>query len=301
MVRKDTILMDKKFKIAVLIAASLFTVACTNANANIEKDKAASTKSNTQDSKVGQEQKSNADNTTTSSKENENKSTTQTSNEAAGNYKITQNVYKNKNIIVNYPQITSLEAANKQSTINQLIKNDVVSYVNKNITADSSLELKYSVKLQTPDFISIQYLGVANAPNTAHPNNIFYTTNISIKDAKKLRLSDIVKVDANFVNAFKKGQYVDSEGRDIKEAPPQITEYINDNISTNDLIKYFNEADSFDIENVNQSNTFSYLTKDAIVISINVPHALGDHAEFSVPLIGEQSKNLKLLIPNLSR
>lgn len=293
--------MNKKFKIALLIAASLFTAACTNTNTNIEKDKTASTKVNTQSSKVGQEQKSNADNTTTSSnKENENKSTAQTSNEVAGNYNITQNVYKNKDITVNYPQITNLGTANKQSTINQLIKNDVVSYVNKNITADSSLELKYSVKLQTPDLLSIQYLGVGSAPNTAHPNNIFYTTNISIKDAKKLRLSDIVNVDANLVNAFKKGQYVDSEGMS-NEAQAQIAKYVNDNISTNDLIKYFNGADSLDIENVNQFSTFSYLTKDTIVISINVPHALGDHAEFSIPLIGEQAKSLKLLIPNLSR
>lgn len=288
MVRKGMILMNKKFKIVLLIAASLFTVACTkNTSANTQKDEAASTKANAQDSKVEQEQKSN---TTTSSEENKNKSTTQSSNEAAKNYNVIQNVYKNKNITVNYPQITNLGVANKQSTINELIKNDVVSYVNKNITADSTLELKYSVKLQTPDLLSIQYLGAANAPNTAHPSNIFYTTNISIKDAKKLRLPDIVNVNANLVNAFKKGQYVDSEGRNIKEAQAQITGYINDNITANELIKYFNEADSFDIENANPSNTFSYLTKDAVVISINVPHVLGDHAEFSIPLSKAEKK-----------
>lgn len=285
--------MNKKIKMAVLIVASLFTVACTNANSNIQKDKAASTKTNTQSSKVQQEQKSNTDNATTASKENENKADVQNLNEASGNYNINSNVYKNKNITVNYPQITNLGSASKQSAINQLIKNDVLSYVNKNIAADSSLELKYSVKLKTPDLLSIQYSGTASAPNTAHPNNIFYTTNVSIKDSKKLRLSDIVNIDANLANALKKGQYVDSEGRYTKEQQAQITSYVRDNISTSDLVKYFNGADSFDIENVNQFSTFSYLTNDAVVISINVPHALGDHAEFSIPLTDIQLKSLK--------
>lgn len=288
--------MNKKFKIVLLIVASLFTVACTNT----QKDKVASTKANTQSSKVEQQQKSNVDDTTASSKKNENETDAQSLNNASGNYNINPKVYKNKNITVNYPQITNLGAANKQSTINQLIKNDVLSYVNKNIEADSSLELKYSVKLQTPDLLSIQYSGVANAPNTAHPSNIFYTTNINMKDVKKLRLPDIVNVDANLVNAFKKGQYVDSRGMS-KEAQAQITGYVNDNISTSDLVKYFNGADSFDIENVNQSNTFSYLTKDSIVISINVPHALGDHAEFSIPLTDKQLEILKLPMTNSSR
>lgn len=288
--------MNKNFKIALLATISLFTVACTNT----QKAKTTSTKGNIQSSKVEQKQKpstASVTQNTTSSKGNENKSTVQGSNEAVGNYNITQNVYKNKNITVNYPQITNLGAANKQSTINQLIKNDVLAYVNDNIAEDSNLELKYSVKLQTPDLISIKYSGVGSRPSSAHPDDTFYTTNISIKDSKKLRLSDIVNVDINLANAFKKGQYVDSRGMS-KDAQEQITGYVKDNISTNDLVKYFNEADSFDIKNVNQSITFSYLTKDAIVISVSVPHALGDHAEFSIPIIGEQAKNLKLLIPN---
>lgn len=281
--------MNKKLKIALLIASSLFTVACTNT----QKVKTTSTKGNMQSSKVEQKQKpstaSVTQNATSSKENNENKSAAQGSSEAAGIYSITQNVYKNKNITINYPQITNLGDANKQSSINQLIKDDVLAYVNSNIAGDSNLELKYNVKLQTPNLLSIQYLGVASAPNAAHPSNIFYTTNVSVRDAKKLRLSDLVNVDTNLVNAFKKGQYLDSGSNYTKEEQAQIIKYVNDNISTNDLIKYFNGADSADIEKVNQFSTFSYLTKDAIVISVNVPHALGDHAEFSIPYKNIQS------------
>jgi hypothetical protein len=31
------------------------------------------------------------------------------------------------------------------------------------------------------------------------------------------------------------------------------------------------------------SNTATYLTKDALVISVSVPHALGDHIEITLP------------------
>ena len=48
-------------------------------------------------------------------------------------------------------------------------------------------------------------------------------------------------------------------------------------------LKYFNNADSLDtIGTENQSDTFSYLTKDSLGISVSVSHAEGDHAEFEI-------------------
>ena len=58
---------------------------------------------------------------------------------------------------------------------------------------------------------------------------------------------------------------------------------ILDELSNEDLIKKFSEADSLDnIGTENQSDTFSYLTNDSLGISVSVPHALGDHAEFEI-------------------
>lgn len=264
--------MNKKAISISLIAISFFMARCSsNKTTN-----PTSTKTSTQAKK--------ADNSEIASSQkkvdsNENKDTAQSSNQSVVAYGLTENVYKNKNITVSYPQITNLGNNNKQSAINNLIKNDVVTYVNKNIAGDSSLKLNYSVKLQTPELLSIEYFGVASAPNTAHPNNIFYTTNIDVRNVRKLRLPDIARVDENLVNAFKKGQYVSLEPKN-SDLQSGVTEYVND-ISTSDLIKYFNQADNFDI-NQNPSSVFSYLTKDSIVISINVSHALGDHAEFSI-------------------
>ena len=54
-------------------------------------------------------------------------------------------------------------------------------------------------------------------------------------------------------------------------------------ISNEDLIKYFNQAYIRKVEE-NPSNTYSYLTKDSIVISINVPHAIGEHIEYKIAI-----------------
>lgn len=264
--------MNKKAISISLIAISFFMAGCSsNKTTNPTSTKTSTQAKKADNSEVASSQKK-ADS-------NENKDTAQSSNQSVVAYGLTENVYKNKNITVNYPQITNLGNNNKQSAINNLIKNDVVTYVNKNIAGDSSLKLNYSVKLQTPELLSIEYFGVASAPNTAHPNNIFYTTNMDVRNVRKLRLPDIARVDENLVNAFKKGQYVSLEPKN-SDLQSGVTEYVSD-ISTSDLIKYFNQADNFDI-NQNPSSVFSYLTKDSIVISINVSHALGDHAEFSI-------------------
>lgn len=54
-----------------------------------------------------------------------------------------------------------------------------------------------------------------------------------------------------------------------------INDYVN-SITTTDLIKDFNESNNRGYKQ-NPSNTFSYLTKDSIVISINVPYPIGNH------------------------
>lgn len=272
--------MNKKAISISLIAISFFMAGCSsNKTTN-----PTSTKTSTQTKKAD-----NSDATSSQKKadSNENKDTAQSSNQSVVTYGLTENVYKNKNITVGYSQITNLGNNNKQSVINNLIKSDVVAYINNNVVEDSNLELKCSIKLKTSDLISIQYSGVGSRPSSAHPSNIFYTTNIDIRNVRKLRLPDIVKVDENLVNAFKKGKYVSLEPQN-SSLQSGVTEYVND-ISTSDLIKYFNEADNFNI-NQNPSSVFSYLTKDSIVISINVPHALGDHAEFSIPLSNVQKK-----------
>lgn len=194
-------------------------------------------------------------------------------------YQLTKNTYKTENITVNYPQITNLGDENKQKILNEIIKNDALEGFTEGVDDKLTLEINYKIPLETSNFLSIQYYGLSTVKGAAYPTNQFYTTNIDIKNGKKLKLVDIIKIDDNFVKSFKKGSYMalESGNSELKAA---VNDYVS-NINNQDLINYFKQADSRKIEE-NPSATYSYLTNDSIVISINVPHVLGDHAEYKI-------------------
>ncbi|KOA19289.1 hypothetical protein CLHOM_23950 [Clostridium homopropionicum DSM 5847] len=206
------------------------------------------------------------------------------------NYQLTKNVYKAKNVTVNYPQITNLGDDNKQKLLNEIIKNTALEGFTKGVDDNLTLEINYNIPLAASNFLSIQYYGLSTIRGAAYPTNQFYTTNIDIKNAKKLKLADIIKIDDNFVKSFRNGSYVASEPSNSR-MKAAVNQYIN-NISNEDLIKYFKQADSRNIEE-NPSTTYSYLTNDSIVISLNVPHAIGDHAEYKIKSTDIQN-NIKI-------
>lgn len=197
------------------------------------------------------------------------------------NYQLTENVYKVKSVTVNYPQIINLGDDDKQKSINEIIKKNALEGFNEGIDNNLTLEINYNIQLKTPNFLSIQYYGLSTIKGAAYPTNEFYTTNIDMENGKKLKLANIIKIDDNFVKSFRNGSYVDLEPGNT-EMEALVKQYIN-NISNEDLSRYFKQADSRKIEE-NPSNTYSYLTKDSIVISINIPHAIGDHAEYKIEI-----------------
>ncbi|BCN29186.1 polysaccharide deacetylase family protein [Anaeromicropila herbilytica] len=203
-------------------------------------------------------------------------------------YKISNVVYKNNNIRINYPKITGLKNSKNQSAINNIIKKYALSY-HTNKDSKMSLEVKYKITLSTKSLLSIQYSGEENYPGAAYPTNVFYTTNIDMKNAKAIKLSDMVLINKNFVKALKKGIYVTYSTSD-KKLQTQMAEYLN-NLDDKELIDSIKQSDNMD-KNKNTYQTYCYLTKDAIVISLYVPHVMGDHAEYKV-MYKSLSSNVK--------
>jgi hypothetical protein len=191
------------------------------------------------------------------------------------NYEITKESYIDKDVKINYPQITNLTDRAKQEKVNDIIKNEALKGFRYYPMVDNelSLTINYEIKRKSENLLSIQYSGIGYVKNAAHPNNIFYTTNININEGIRLRLKDMVNIDESFVEKFK----------EASKALQSETSGILDEFSNAVLIKMFSEADSLDnIGTENQSDTFSYLTKDSLGISVSVPHALGDHTEFEI-------------------
>lgn len=140
------------------------------------------------------------------------------------------------------------------------------------------LNITYRVTLNNPMYTSIYYLASYNSPFAAHPTDLVYTTNIDRAKERRIVLSDIIKIDMDFVNNFRSWKLVNDE-----QYPDYIKQGIKDYISAvsnEDLLSGMMAADI--IGSGNLLGIFTYLTDDSLVISIGLPNYLGDHAEYEM-------------------
>jgi len=209
-------------------------------------------------------------------KENQSPDFTNDSNSDRDTYNLTEsNFTNNEGIEISYPQITGLVDLDKQDKINEMIKSDAMYYVEDydNVAEESSLEIDYNILWKGPKLLSMQFWGYSYIKGAAYPVDNFYTTNIDIENGEKIKLSDVVLINKDFIKKFDESKYVTPILSEDENTASIIKELVGDY----DLEEYFNNADSF-----NEYNTFSYFTEDSIGISVSVPHVAGDHAEFEI-------------------
>lgn len=190
-------------------------------------------------------------------------------------YEITKANYTENDIKITYPQITKSNDQQKEGIINALIKHETMKVLNYYLPEiqDLTLEINYEIKSKSASLLSIQYTGVGYMNGAARPNNHFYTTTIDFEMGNRLKLTDMVNIDENFIENLK---------HNAKPIKPEHQGILN-SIPTSDLLNMLTNADSLDnIGTENQSDTFSYFTSDSLGINIPVSHAEGDHAEFEI-------------------
>lgn len=179
---------------------------------------------------------------------------------------------------ISYPKLSGLEDYEMQEQINVTIKNEALKVMKyyENLFGSVQVTIDYEVSLASSSFLSIKYIGIGVVSNAAHPNKLFYTTNINLKTGEKFQLKEIVNIDNEFINLFLNNEFivVNSFQDEVLEWYQFTSEYIQ---------KVFYEADSLDsIGTDSQSDVFSYLTPKSLGISIYVPYAIGGHAEFEI-------------------
>ncbi|WP_088224903.1 DUF4163 domain-containing protein [Desulfosporosinus sp. FKB] len=231
-----------------------------------------------------------------------NKPESDTGNNLAFN--LTASTYTNKNIKINYPQITGFSDSNKQNQINNLIKNDILNdyqkdianlvkyYYKNNAEAEDALteDVNYYIKLNSTKLLSILYVKNGNIPGSAHPNTSVHSVNIAIESGTILKFKDLININNNFVEKIKNVK----SGLWISKPLPGIetTDEINKELrgalasglsmtQNKDLIDQFN-ADDYSF----------YFTKDYFGMTSYIPHALGDYAELEIKY-GDIKANIK--------
>lgn len=182
-------------------------------------------------------------------------------------------------ITIRYPYITGIENGDAEIKINEIIKNEVMSDIQpiENIDLGQYYNIDFVVKCSNNKLLSIIFYGGEFSEGAAYPRDIFYSINIDLISAKKLKLKDLVKDYEKLAEIYASTLTEDYED----EMKKMVYDYIYNTYTIDDLIKGFTEADD-----VYESNRFifSYITNESLGISWEVPHAIGDHVEIEIPL-----------------
>jgi hypothetical protein len=137
------------------------------------------------------------------------------------------------------------------------------------------LTLNYKIMVQKPGLLSIQYSGLFNVKDTAHPTQECFTTNIDLVNARRVELKDVVQIDDRLLGLVKSGT--------ISAVSPAISwEYIH--YSDSQMLKACSQADQLDLMQ-NSYAVFTYFTPNSLGISLGGSHALGDHVEIEIPYL----------------
>lgn len=194
-------------------------------------------------------------------------------------YELIQAKYSENGIIIKYPQITKLKDTVKQKSLNQILKTEAVKGLHEYVDSgtEAHVEIDYEIKRQSERFLSVQYTGVRYVKSAAYPNHIFYTTNLDMKQASKLRLSDLIKIEKPLLELLKNGEITAVQPEQKGLIVGFTQDELIQSLTSADLTKGSTEESALD--------TFSYLTSDSLGISIPVAHAVGDHAEYEIRLV----------------
>lgn len=183
-------------------------------------------------------------------------------------YSITKQPYNNdeggNSIHIEYPLLYS--EIHSMATSNDIIKDGIRQYVTDYYGAgihNLTLELSYAVEFSEENLLSFSFRGLGNVKSAAHPNNLFFTITIGMPEQNRLKLGELYCLNADFLGIVKNNL--------LKQHPASVNVFNDSELSALLL-----QADS------PTGDCFSFFTKDSLVISIPVPHALGDYMETKI-------------------
>ena len=187
--------------------------------------------------------------------------------------------YGNGVINIQFPQISNLSDTVLQGQLNQLISESAFrdySFMENN-TDLTEYQLTGTVTYNSPSLFSIYFVGYDIFKQSAHPNQFLYAVTIDVQNARTLPLKELVQINERFVGTMLAGTYHSMMGYTMtSDLRASITNYL-DETNTDSWITQLDNAGT------SGHDTASYLTEDALAISVTVPHYMGDHVEILLP------------------
>lgn len=176
-------------------------------------------------------------------------------------YEIIRDGYnKGKEIVIGYPRIKGLKDTDKQNAINNLLKQDAMSYLD-NSSEQMTVDISYEIEWKGKDILSVGFYGWGENSDSSHPFKGYFTTNIDMRTGKKVNLKDVLHIDQTIVDSIKENSSYEGP---LDPSDPNLMEEVQRNIG--DL-------------NVSSLNDISfYFTWNSFGIIIDVSHAQGGYA-----------------------
>ncbi|WP_449537628.1 hypothetical protein [Ferdinandcohnia sp. Marseille-Q9671] len=194
-------------------------------------------------------------------------------------FQIATAIHEEGTYSISFPQLIQKQNSGLDM-INELIKKEAILFLEQYKDGGSSLSMDYQITFQTDDTVSILYTG--DYSGGMYPTHLLFTTNIDLKNERKIELPDVFVIDEQFIETFREASYLDPDNPDSPNVEKQaaVIEYLT-SMNTQELTNAFSKADRTNPKE-NLYGIFSYYTEDSLIISFQVPHALGDHAEFKL-------------------
>lgn len=193
-------------------------------------------------------------------------------------YSIIDETYTETGINLKFPQLAKANNPTKADSINKAIQENIRGILDSLRSGGKdmgalTLDLKYEIAGYGHKVLSISYQGYAHFEQASYPVNVYRTQNIALgDDVHTISLKDIFTINDVFVERFKTGMYSPSRADlDLEKSGVNLKEEIERQYSNKELIKLFQNAE------VNYK-----LTEYGVIVSIEVPHALGDHLEMAI-------------------
>ena len=185
--------------------------------------------------------------------------------------------YVQGDITILYPEILGLKDEKTQVAVNDLLKNEAFRDLTDWLYSgekqeDLKLSIEYEMAYQGKHFLSVKYTGLCNV--NGYARKIFSTVNIDLDSGKRLKLSDIVHVNYDFIEVIR-----DTLTRYAEKENPDWAIVYNDKLDKDDkaLLTLFTDADT-----EHNTDCFSYFTEDYLGIIFSTYRVAGDYFEIEL-------------------
>jgi len=202
-------------------------------------------------------------------------------------YELTTKNWNVEGITVKYPLFVNTNNQDKADILNDLIMDDMGAVI-EGITTDLpdakglTIDALYDYSEVKNALLSICYQGTYFSEGGAYPVNFYHTITLDMDKGERVGLSDLFTIDNNFAEMFKMGSYVAyGEDLNLEESGVNVGDTISEQYTDEELITLFSDP---------KANYF--LQGESIILSIGVPHAIGDHLEMAILYDGLQG-NIK--------